>query len=84
MARLPATVLNTAAVSYLAFRAAFVYLYINGETGTSPLPIVIKLMSDGMAKARTGAWLGASAACLTLFVKAGNAFRVGLSSIRQA
>jgi uncharacterized MAPEG superfamily protein len=35
MARLPATVLNTAAVSYLALRAAFVYLYINGESGTS-------------------------------------------------
>jgi hypothetical protein len=43
-----------------------------------------KLIVDGLAKARTAVWLGASATCLTLFVKAGNAFRVGLSSIRQA
>jgi hypothetical protein len=43
-----------------------------------------ELIVDGLAKARTAVWLGASATCLTLFVKAGNAFRVGLSSIRQA
>jgi uncharacterized MAPEG superfamily protein len=35
MARLPSSVLNTAAFTYLGFRAAFVVLYINGTTSKS-------------------------------------------------
>jgi hypothetical protein len=34
MARLPTSVLNTAAFTYLGFRAAFVVLYVNGTTST--------------------------------------------------
>lgn len=34
--------------------------------------------TETMANARAGIWVGASMACLTLFVKAGNKFRDGL------
>lgn len=89
MARLPSSVLNTAAIAYLGFRTAFVLLYVNGTTSERftvsrlflDFQVELTHCAEALANARFASWLGASFTCLSLFVRAGNKFRQGLGNL---